>query len=138
LFLPAPFSAITATEAPIARRYRTLSNARRTAERYRQLTSQICEAHAQLKLYDLRNVASPSLRRVEANHADQTAVLAALLLVSSRASRHEAKDQNQENEAHHQKCANVVHVPSLAYQRQPEQSGQFKDILIEWNEQPEQ
>jgi hypothetical protein len=34
---------------------------------------------------------------------------------SSRASRDEAKEQNQEKEAHHQKCASVAHVPSLPY-----------------------
>jgi hypothetical protein len=50
----------------------------------------------------------------------------ALLLVSSRAFRHEAKEENQENEAHHQKCATVAHVPSLPYLRQPEQTRQFR------------
>src|SRR5438874_2846977 len=83
------------------------------------LTSLICAVHAQGR-HALRNVARPALHRVEADHADRTAVLAAPYAGSSRASRHEAKDQNQKNEekeARHQKCANLVHVPSLPYLR---------------------
>jgi hypothetical protein len=62
--------------------------------------------HAQFKRDEVRNVPDPAFLEP----ITRTGLhWPCSLLVSS--SCHEAKEQNQEDEAHHQQCANVVHVP---------------------------
>jgi hypothetical protein len=74
----------------------------RTAlQELRHLRILIGAPHAQFKRHEVRNDPHPALKPIT-----RTGLLYWLC-----SSRHEAKEQNQENEAHHQKCANLVHVP---------------------------